>query len=61
MGYARVSPVLEDFQAQVNSLNWLGGDPDRIYIDSGFSSEAMRVRLARARVPAGPGTPCWFF
>ena len=43
MHYARLSPMLEDFQAQVNSLNWLSGDPVRIYIDSGSSSEAMAM------------------
>lgn len=41
VGYARVSVVEEDFQAQVNTLNRLGVDPARIYIDSGFSGAAM--------------------
>lgn len=49
VGYARVSAVEEDFQAQVNTLNRLGVDPARIYIDSGFSGVAMtRDGLARA-------------
>ena len=49
IGYARVFAVAQDFQEQVNSLNRLGVDPARIYIDSGFSGEAMtRDGLARA-------------
>lgn len=56
MGYARVSAVEEDFQAQVNTLNRLGVDPARIYIDSGFSGEAMtRDGLARALGTCRPG------
>jgi DNA invertase Pin-like site-specific DNA recombinase len=56
MGYARVSVVEEDFQAQVNTLNRLGVDPARIYIDSGFSGAAMtRDGLERALGACRPG------
>ena len=41
IGYTRVSASGHDFQDQVNALNRLGVDPDRICIDSGFSGEGM--------------------
>lgn len=41
VGYARVSTVQQDSETQIEKLHRLGVDPERIYVDHGFTGKSM--------------------
>lgn len=60
IGYARVSTEAQDLTARRNALEALGVEPDRVYVDHGFTGTSARAPvLARRWPPAAPVTSSW--
>jgi DNA invertase Pin-like site-specific DNA recombinase len=61
IGYARVSTAAQDLTAQRDALHALGVEPDRIYVDHGFTGTSReRPGLRQALAACRAGDELWW-